>query len=294
MQQEIQKHCQQVYDRVYAETTAKKRAEILAKKRSKGIISDKQADEIDRIAQKEAIKQALLQTMREFDSQDPAEVWKMVYRIHVHHKSGVDDEETIKKVISADQSWKKSSGHAFEEMIKLLENDILKSHGIEIILQRDLNIYIKAGELHNEPRDISWLKEQIKGEIFDLYATINKDGKRYCFGCIQAKTSIRDRVTRDREPSIQAMKSFFWSVIMTLDGDFLKLPKFVNMVNGNSAEFKENGWHGMYVFSNIKPNDRIYNTSLDLETFSTHAIKAAEQWLSQRQWLNTEWKPDER
>jgi len=33
-------------------------------------------------------------------------------------KSGISDLDTINKVISADQSWKKSSGHAFEEMVK--------------------------------------------------------------------------------------------------------------------------------------------------------------------------------
>ena len=101
---------------------------------------------------------------------------------------------------------------------------------------------IKAGELSNEPRDINWLKEQVRSGVFDLYAVIEKDnGKKFCYGCIQSKTSIRDRVTRDREPSLQAMRSFFWSVIIVLDGDFLRLPKFIAMIDGGTSEYPNNG-----------------------------------------------------
>ena len=104
--------------------------------------------------------------------------------------------------------------------------------------------------MSNEPRDISWLKEQTKACIFDLYAVVHTlDGKQFCFGCIQSKTSVRDRVTRDRETSIQAMRSFFWSTIIVLDGEYLRNPKFISMVNGGTAEYVEYGWHGMYVFS---------------------------------------------
>ena len=184
-------------------------------------------DAAERIAQKEAIKTSILRSMKRFPKIEPATIWRGIYEIHVHRKSGIADASTIGKVIAADQSWKKSSGHAFEEMVKELASLALYGTGVEIILQRDLNTLIKANELANEPRDIAWLKEQIKGNIFDLYGILTVEGKKYCFGCVQAKTSIRDRVTRDREPSIHAMQSFFWSVVFVLDGDFLRLPKFV-------------------------------------------------------------------
>lgn len=181
---------------------------------------------------------------------------------------------------------------SFEEMVKELANLTLYGTGIEIILQRDLNTLIKANELANEPRDISWLREQISANIFDLYCVLNTDSKKFCFGCVQAKTSIRDRVTRDREPSIHAMQSFFWSTIFVLDGDFLRLPKFVNMVNGGSEEFRENGWHGMYVFSAKEQKDRIYPLSMDFELFKSHAFQAAEQWQKRRQRLDSKWKAE--
>ena len=124
-----------------------------------------------------------------------------------------------------------------------------------------------------------------------FYKGTNKESeKKFCYGCIQSKTSIRDRVTRDREPSIAAMHSFFWSTIIVLDGDFLKNKKFVTMVNGGSIEHPTNGWHGMYVFSEKYSVERIYPTDLSLKNFKEHAVKAAKYWLSQRQWFNCDWK----
>lgn len=252
-----------------------------------------EAKEAERTAQKEAIKTAVLRTMQSFPQVEPALIWRGIYEVHVHRKSGLDDKAVIDRVISADQSWKKSSGHAFEEMIKLLANDALVGTGIEILLQRDLNTIVKAGELANEPRDISWLKEQIKGSVFDLFATCSdKDGKRFCYGCIQSKTSIRDRVTRDREPSLAAMHSFFWSTVIVLDGDFMKNPKFLAMVDGGTHEYPDNGWHGMYVFSDLYKGERIYPIHVDFGKFAEHAKIVAEYWRTQRQWFDEKWKAE--
>ena len=118
--------------------------------------------------------------MQRFTELPVAELWNSIYRAHLFRKSGISDIDTINKVISTDQSWKKSSGHAFEEMIKELANLTLSDTNVETILQRDLSTLIKAGELGNEPRDISWLKEQIKANIFDLYSIVNVDSKKYC------------------------------------------------------------------------------------------------------------------
>lgn len=252
-------------------------------------VSDTMLDDFDREAQKSAIRISITKALRQFPDESVAELWNAIYRAHLFRKSGISDLETINKVISADQSWKKSSGHAFEEMVKELSVLALHGTGIEVVLQRDLNTLIKADELANEPRDISWLREQISANIFDLYCILNIDDKKYCFGCVQAKTSIRDRVTRDREPSIHAMQSFFWSIIFVLDGDFLRLPKFVCMVNGGSEEFRENGWHGMYVFSAKEKKDRIYPLTMDFDLFKSHALQAAEQWQKRRQWFDSKW-----
>lgn len=285
----VRQFCETVYEQSYTSFKAEALQNALANSR-KETINEVKEKEIETSSQKEAIKQSILKGMEKFPEENVSDIWKIIYEIHVHRKSGIDNSEIIEKVISADQSWKKSSGHAFEEIIKFLGSENLQGSNIEIILQRDLNTIIKANELANEPRDISWLKEQIKGSVFDLYAIVNHNGKKYCYGCIQSKTSIRDRVTRDREPSIQAMQSFFWSTIIVLDGDFLKLPKFVSMVNGSSREFPTNGWHSMFVFSKEKRNDRIFPTDLNFTNFKEQAIEAAEFWLKQRQWFDMNWR----
>ena len=281
------KFCLETYGDVYA--SAYKSLENAHHGES---ITEKAHDEFDREAQKEAIRKTMIKALQRCSDVPVPELWSAIYRAHLFRKSGIADLDIINKVISADQSWKKSSGHAFEEMIKELAALSLCDTGIEIVLQRDLNTLIKAGELSNEPRDVSWLREQINHNIFDLFCLLDIDGGKYCFGCIQAKTSIRDRVTRDREPSIHAMQSFFWSVIFVLDGNFSRLPKFINMVNGGSEEFRENGWHGMYVLSTKEPHGRIYPLSIGFEVFKDHALQAARQWKENRQWLDMDWRAD--
>lgn len=288
---DFEKKCLSLYSKYY-DSKYKKLSDIAIKKNKKGVLSDAKVKEIETESQKFAIREAMLNGMKLYPTVAVAEIWDSIFKAHMFRKSGISDRNIIDKVVSADQSWKKSSGHAFEEMLKELGQLNLKGSGISLILQKDLSTLIKAGEIANEPRDISWLKEQTKGQIFDLYAIQTIDNKKYCFGCIQAKTSIRDRVTRDREPSIHAMQSYFWSVVFALDGDFLKLPKFQHMVNGGDTEFPENGWHGMYIFSNEDVIDRIYHTDLELKTFCEHIQKAANDWCRQRQWLDQSWRAD--
>lgn len=283
MQDKIFEYCQQAYLESYTYGFEEFRR---LNGRSKKVL-----EEAERFAQKQAIREALSKGVSNFPKVDVAIIWKNVYKVHIYRKTGLSvDEDTIAKVISADQSWKKSSGHAFEELIKEIAKLSLSGTNIEVVLQKDLSLLLKAGEIANEPRDIAWLEKMIAGAIFDLYALVLIDGKKYCYGCIQSKTSVRDRVTRDREPSIHAMQSFFWSVCIALDGEFLKLPKFNYMVNGGSEEFPENGWHGMYVLSEIEEDNRLYHSSFDLDVFTNHAIKAAEYWRTQRQWFNHDWR----
>lgn len=274
MSKKIRNYCSSIYSNVFDYATSELKA-------------------TETQAQKEAIKSALFSGIKNFPNVEVADIWRTIYETHVHRKSGIDDAEIIAKVISADQSWKKSSGHAFEELIKFWGNEILNRYGIEILLQRDLNELINQDQLANDIRDINWLKTQIQSSVFDLYAIINaNNNKKLCYGCIQSKTSIRDRVTRDREPSLNAMKNFFWSTIIVLDGDFLRLPKFTAMVSGGTAEYLENGWHGLYVFSDKYSGDRIYSTDINLRNFAEHAIKAASYWLENRQWFNENWQAD--
>lgn len=256
----------------------------------KHTLTQQNEEEAERLAQKEAIRLATIDMMREYPTASSTDIWRAVNTAHVFRKSGITDPDVIDAVESASQSWKKSSGHAFEEMIKQLGCMALLNHGIEVVLQRDLSKMVKENQIDNQPRDIEWLKLQLDKEIFDLYCIVTKNEKRYVFGCIQSKASVRDRVTRDREPSVHAMEHYFWSTIIVYDGDFLRLPKFNYMVNGGNDEFPKNGWHGLYVFSNEYDNDRIYSTDINMKHFKEHAIEASNYWLTQRQWLDGDWK----
>lgn len=255
-----------------------------------GVVSPQKLEDIERTAQKDAIRLATIDVMKEYPNASSTEIWRAVNTAHVFRKSGITDPDVIDAVESASQSWKKSSGHAFEEMIKQLGCMALHEEGIDIVLQRDLSRLISEGSIANYDRDLEWLKLQLDKDIFDLYAIVQKEDKNFVFGCIQSKASVRDRVTRDREPSVHAMEHYFWSVIVVYDGDFLRLPKFNYMVNGGNDEFPKNGWHGLYVFSNEYDNDRIYSTDINMVHFKEHAIQASNYWLTQRQWFDGDWR----
>ena len=248
----------------------------------------RQSSDNEQIAQKFSIKETALRMFEKSPTTDKKIIWTYIYRAHVSRKSGIDiPPETIEKVKSADQSWIKSGGHAFEEMVKELANKTLADTGINILLQKDLSQLIHAGKIKNEAPDMSFISSNMASSAFDLYAV--KDD--LLFGCIQAKTSIRDRVTRDREPSIAAMAHFFWSIVFVLDGDFLRLPKFMHMVKGESDMFPDNGWHGLYAFS--LPDsvicDRIYRLDNELNIFKQHAEQAFAEWKDRRQWFTHKW-----
>ena len=110
------------------------------------------------------------------------------------------------------------------------------------------------------------------------------------FGCVQAKTSIRDRVGRDREFSAKIMEKNFWSVAVVLDGTYLAMPKFEAMVNGGgTTQYAETGWHGMYSMSNAAENDRIYDDK-NLDLLIGDAKQAAEKFTSARQRFTSSWQ----
>lgn len=275
---DYKEYCIESYNRIYQEEYSNH--------------SSSQDDDKRRHAQKFAMRQATIQALSKFPDVEPYLIWKTIYVAHVHNYSGISDQKAISSVISADNSWKKSSGHAFEEIISELGNKQLNKSGIEVYLQKDLNTMMKESKIHNDQRDLDWLWDQIGTSIFDLYLVVISDNKRFVFGCVQSKTSVRDRVTRDREPSIKAMNKFFFSVAVVLDGAFLKMPKFINMVNGNSKEYVVNGWHALYVFSNEDiNNDRIHCVGPDMDRFVDDAKKAAQFWLDQRQWIHPDWRP---
>lgn len=250
-------------------------------------------------AQRKAIDKVLVESLLKFSPEvSESEIWNeigMVHKINVAELSdfGIKENEqteVIKRCLSAHQSWIKSSGHSFERYISNIQSKDLQKNEIRFILQSELTKMIKEDTLTNTPEDIEGLSSW--GKDFDLYAIQSVHGDTHVFGCIQSKTSIRDRVGRDVTFSHNAMEGLFWSVAITLDGNFLNMPEFIHMVNGGGS-YGKNGWHGMYAMSGIADkNERIYKVDDSMELFIEHAIEAAKQFIRDRRKLNENWKAD--
>ena len=245
-------------------------------------------------AQRKAIDKALVEGLLRFSPQiSESEIWEAIgitHKVNVANlgQFNIDEEwhePIIKRSLSAHQSWIKSSGHSFERYISNIDNESLQHNEIRFILQSELTKMIKENQLANTNEDIEVLKSWGK----DLYAIQSIHGETHVFGCIQSKTSIRDRVGRDVTFSRNAMDGLFWSAAVTLDGAFLNMPEFVHMVNGGGS-YTSNGWHGMYAMSGIQEaNGRIYRVDDSLGLFVEHAIAAARQFISDRRRLNNAW-----
>ena len=297
----IFEYCKQKYSKEYASKKKMLENEVF-KKSHRGNLTDNQKKKIETASQLHAIKASIIDGRKLYPNNIP-ELWANIYKAHLYRKSGIFDPKLVEKAIKAEQSWRSSSGHAFEEMVKDLGTLAMEGTGIQYILQKDLNILLKANELANGPTDIAWLKQQVKGAVFDVYViaevkVLDEETNEIktmpkCFGCVQCKTSIRDRVSRDREPSVEAMKSQFWSIAFVLDGTMINVPKYKNMVNGNEeSEFKKNGWHGVYVLSENESEDRIYGVDLNFNIIREHTLNAFNTWKSDRQGYTRDWRAD--
>lgn len=248
-------------------------------------------------AQRKAIDKALVEGLLRFSPHiSESEIWEAIGITHKINVANLGDfniaeehqESVIKRSLSAHQSWIKSSGHSFERYISNIDSDDLQRNEVRFILQSELTKMIKENRLANTTEDIAGLSSW--GKDFDLYAIQSIRGETHVFGCIQSKTSIRDRVGRDVTFSRNAMDGLFWSAAVTLDGAFLNMPEFIHMVNGGGS-YSLNGWHGMYAMSGIQEsNERIYKVDDSLNLFVDHAIAAARQFISDRRMLNHEWK----
>lgn len=251
------------------------------------------------LAQRRAIDKTFVDALLKFSpSISEDEIWSAIgltHKLNVANlgRFGIDEsiqEEVFSTCLSAHQSWIKSSGHSFERYISSIDNEALKENEIRFVLQSEMTDMVKKHRLNNTEEDIAGLNAW--GKDFDLYAVQTVHGEDHIFGCIQSKTSIRDRVGRDVTFSHNAMEGLFWSVAVTLDGAFLNLPEFIHMVNGGGS-YQQNGWHGMYAISGITDdNGRIYRVDDSLARFANHAVEAAKQFIRDRRQLSNVWRAD--
>lgn len=165
----------------------------------------------------------------------------------------------------------------------------MQANEIRFILKSEALNMIKAGKMFNHEKDLKLIEEW--NDNFDLYAVQTNHGETHIFGCIQVKTSIRDRVGRDDQFSKNAMESNFWVAEAVLNGDFFHMPKYYAMVNGGSVTYPENNWHGVYVMAGIDSDGRIYRDE-NFNIMAEHAIIAAKCFGVNRSALTRTWKAD--
>ena len=261
-------------------------------------LRERESNNAKKIAERHAQHTAMLVTFEDAyekysDIENAADIWNSIYSAHLRRKVGVFDsndlnEEVIDDIISATQSWRKCSGLVFEHFVVDYTRERLRKYNIRFLLQKELTSLIHEGKIKNDPTD--GIEALAKSEDFDVYAVVNVNGNLLVFGCIQVKTSIRDRVGRDVSFSGPAMERHFWAPAVVLDGAYLAMPKFNMMVNGGGdTKYRENGWHGMYSMANIDTDDRIYADS-KLELLIEHAEEAALKFTSARQRLDHYWR----
>ena len=250
-------------------------------------------------ARRTAIDRTFVNTLKEFyPNITEGDIWTSLAEAHKLHVAQLGDfglnpeqqREILQRCLSAHQSWIKSSGHSFERFVSELKNEDLVRNEIKFILQKELTYMIRNSLLANTAEDVEGLQNW--GKDFDLYAIQSIHGETHVFGCIQIKTSIRDRVGRDVGFSRNAMEGLFWSAAVTLDGAFLNMQEFIHMVNGGGS-YPINGWHGMYALAGIEESrGRIYKVDDKLQLFADHAILAAKQFIKDRRELNHNWKAE--
>ena len=128
MEDKIFEYCKSTYGKTYR--SVKRKLEKETRENSKKeVISESKLKEIETTAQLQAIKITMLEGRKIYPTQIP-QLWSGIYKTHLYRKSGISDPTVVANAIMAEQSWKASSGHAFEEMVKELGTLALKGTSI--------------------------------------------------------------------------------------------------------------------------------------------------------------------
>lgn len=98
-----------------------------------------------------------------------------LYRAHLLRKVNITsindiDETVVDAIISGSQSWKKSSGHVFEDYVCRTTKERLSQYNIRFVLQKDLTQMLQDGQIANDPSDD--IEAIARSDNFDIYAIV--------------------------------------------------------------------------------------------------------------------------
>ena len=127
-------YCKSTYTFMYEQ----KYEEYLAGRSSKAAMETS-----ERRAQHEAIIYSFQSAFDEYANANVTDIWNAIYRAHLLRKVNITsindiDETVVDAIISGSQSWKKSSGHVFEDYVCRTTKERLSQYNIRFVLQKDL------------------------------------------------------------------------------------------------------------------------------------------------------------
>lgn len=255
---------------------------------------------------------------------EPSLIWKNIEKAHVtNYVSGsitlpttsLDASKVIDYLLngntlsafnSAEQSWKRASGVAWEEFIK--SNLILSTEDVEIKILTPVemksllqgsplkNINGKSANLAIPTQDKNlrleyekFLTKILDDKNFDLflvyYVPFTKQWR--LFGLIQCKTSIRDRIKINMKSSEEAMNKNLWSIVIAMDSDGFTR-------SGQYNRGAKESWNGFYVLDNERNEDDsiFYGNLFNIQkAISNHCNQVIESLIMNTQSIHPLWRP---
>ncbi|EST12005.1 BsaWI family type II restriction enzyme [Sporolactobacillus laevolacticus] len=265
-------------------------------------------------SRREAISDSFAELLQLYPDLQPFKLWRELEKAHVasfikenmemselpqNPNDFIDfllDSDVLKTFMSAEQSWRRSSGVAWENFITknlLLSSDKIK---IKIFTPTEMKLLVKGdiidGGILAIPKKqeyISFIKKILAEMNFDLFLAeyVPSFEQWRLFGLIQCKTSIRDRLKINMKSSEEAMEHNLWSIIIAMDSD-----GFTRSGQYNSCAKKS--WNGFYVLDNaIKTDSSIFygNTEYMHELIGDHCKQVLQSLLMDTSSINSSWRP---
>ncbi|EFO81982.1 BsaWI endonuclease [Oscillochloris trichoides DG-6] len=226
----------------------------------------------------EALAKTFATLISNFSTIDRGTIWAILQKTHLHLFSNtLIPSKIIENIISAHQSWAKTSGTAFERFIANHLSNIIPD--LTVVKPSDLATLKTKHSIKN----IDKLIGRSEDDLMVVYKDINN---MYLIGVIQAKTSVRDRIKMDASHSQIMLRAGLWSAHITIDPDnFLGKPKFRELADGVSVLGAV--WHGVYKLSSIvSESEGVF----DFDKLSTHLPQIIQAVINEK--MSPTWRPN--
>ena len=154
----------------------------------------------NKVKNRDAIADAFMHGLERCPDINPSDLWH-----HVIYREYVRTLANVRRVNDPQQSWKRSSGDAFEIFLRNYYNPRLAKYGVRL-----LALFDTQGK--TALRDMG-IHEEVGSSKLDLSIR----SETAIIGGIHAKTSFAERITDDEPASTAMMRKGYLSALVTLD-----------------------------------------------------------------------------